>query len=203
MPKDGKNAYMVCKFRQNADIVLASRSPRRKELLDGMGLSFTAEPTDVDESKISARSAKELTKALSKAKARAAGDRSECVIGADTVVVLKGKIYGKPHTDDNARKMLSVLQGKRHTVYTGVTVIYNGKERTFSARSKVLFKKMSQKDIDDYVERRHPVDKAGAYGIQDNEVVEKYSGSYSNIVGLPLEKLARTLLRAGVINGND
>lgn len=198
-----KNANQVCKFTQNADIILASQSPRRKELLAKLGLSFVVEPTCVDESKINARSAKQLTKELSKAKARAAGKKSECVIGADTVVALRGKIYGKPHTAERARAMLAELQGKRHIVYTGVTVIYAGKETTFVEKSSVKLNKMSSAQIASYVERRDPLDKAGAYGIQDNEVVKKYRGSYSNIVGLPLEKLARALLRAGVINGDN
>ena len=143
-----------------------------------------------------------LVKELSKRKARAADSEDACKIGADTVVTLDGRIYGKPHCEERAKSMLHELSGKWHTVYTGVTVIFRGREYTFAARSKVLFKRLSAQDIDKYVARVRPFDKAGAYGIQDNEVVSKYRGSYSNIVGLPLEKLVKVLKRAGVINGN-
>ena len=98
--------------------------------------------------------------------------------------------------------MLSEMQGRWHSVYTGVTVACVGRSVTFSVRSRVKFKPLTDGEILSYVKQTNPLDKAGAYGIQDGRVVEKYRGSYSNIVGLPKEKLAKVLARLGVINGN-
>jgi len=181
-------------------IILASASPRRKELLEKAGLDFDVLPADIDESKIRAASPRLLVKRLSRAKARAIDRADGAVIGADTVVVYGGMVYGKPHTKDNAVAMLSKLCGRWHSVYTGVTVVYGGRETCFCVRSRVKLKALSIAQIADYVDEINPIDKAGAYGIQDGRLVEKYKGSYTNIVGLPMEKLSDALGRAGVID---
>ena len=187
----------------NRLIILASASPRRREILTSIGVEFKILPADIDEDKVEARSPKQLTKRLSLAKASAINADSEAlIIGADTVVVYGGKIFGKPHTRDNAIKMLETLCGRWHTVYTGVTVLCEGKTVCFAVRSRVKLKALSKDEIIKYVDDASPLDKAGAYGIQDGRVAEKYRGSYTNIVGLPKEKLARVLAGFGVHDGN-
>lgn len=183
-------------------IILASASPRRKEILTEMGLRFEIMPADIDESAISAANPRSLVKKLSYAKAFAIEDTDAVIIGADTVVVMGGKVFGKPHTDQNARAMLEKLCGRWHTVYTGVTVRLGSDFRRFAVRSYVKLKKLSGEEIKSCVADTNPLDKAGAYGIQDGRVVEKYRGSYTNIVGLPEEKLARVLAGFGVTDGN-
>lgn len=186
------------------DIVLASASPRRREILDGMGLKYTVKPADIDEDAIAIADPCELVKTLSRAKAEAVFCKfcDSTVIAADTVVYLD-KVYGKPHDFANAVAMLKQLQGKWHTVYTGVTVINSRASVTFFDASTVKFKELSDKQIEDYVRDCKPFDKAGAYGIQDKRIVEKYEGSYTNIVGLPKEKLADALGELGVIDVDD
>ena len=190
------------KYSQKADVVLASASPRRRDLLDSIGLKFEVKPADIDEN-VGITSPKKLVRTLSRLKAEAADAGDACVLGSDTVVYARGKLFGKPHTEDGAKAMLGELNGRWHTVYTGVTLIYGGEKRTFVARSRVKFKRMSEDDIARYVSQKQPLDKAGAYGIQDGEVVQTYRGSYSNIVGLPLEKLTKIMIRIGAIYGND
>lgn len=167
-----------------------------------MGLDFEIVPSNADESTVSAACPAALTKKLSRLKAYSVDADDATVIGADTVVVLDGEIFGKPHTKQRAVEMLSQMSGRRHFVYTGVTVRCKNRHVTFCVRSSVWFKRLSEAEILSYVQDTNPVDKAGAYGIQDGRVVEKYRGSYTNIVGLPEEKLARVLARVGVINGN-
>ncbi len=188
------------RYASAAPILLASASPRRRELLEGLGIDFEVRPADIDES-ADIRDPAKLVRVLSRRKAEAVSSEGACVIGSDTAVYCRGKIYGKPHTEEGAIKMLSELNGKWHAVFTGVTVIFGGKERTFCVKSRVKFKLMSEDDIESYVRTKRPLDKAGAYGIQDGEVVEKYRGSYSNIVGLPLEALIKITKRIGVIYG--
>lgn len=186
-------------------VVLASASPRRKEILQSMGVSFDVLPSDVDESKIRSPFARVLVKklALAKADAVARECKDAVVVSADTMVVKGFCELGKPKDRQDAIDMLCRLNGKWHSVYTGVCVAFDGKKKTFCVRSKVKFKNLSQKEIRDYVDECKPFDKAGAYGIQDERIVEKYKGSYTNVVGLPKEKLAKALLQAGVENGND
>ncbi len=183
-------------------IILASASPRRREILTDMGLRFEVLPADIDESATRAARPSELVKKLSKVKACAADACDGVVIGADTVVVMGGKVYGKPHTEENALEMLKKLCGRWHTVYTGVTVRRGGESKSFTVRSRVKLKNLSEEEIRSYIADTNPLDKAGAYGIQDGRVVEKYRGSYTNIVGLPKEKLASVLAGFGVTDGN-
>ena len=181
-------------------IILASSSPRRKELLKEIFPSFLTLSPDCDEAN-SATPQKTVLN-LSKLKADWVSDEYDILISADTIVVYKNQILGKPSSPEDAIKILSLLSGKYHKVYTGVCIKYNRngiiKSMNFYDCSKVKMRKLSQKDIEDYVNTGSPLDKAGAYGIQDG-VVERYYGSYSNIVGLPLEKIKRKLKRVDLI----
>lgn len=190
------------KYLQNANIVLASASPRRAELLTSVGLKFEVSPADIDEN-IGVKRPKKLVEELARRKAEAIEADGSCVIGGDTVVYARGKLYGKPHTAERAEQTLKELSGRWHTVYSGVAIVYNGKTRAFHVASRVKFRRMSDAEIAEYVKDKSPLDKAGAYGIQDGEVVAKYRGSYSNIVGLPLEKTIKIMQRMGIIYGND
>ena len=174
-------------------IILASASPRRRELLTLAGVSFGVECADADETLpqgISPRDAVELL-ALKKA-AAVASSHSDCaVIGADTVVCAQGKILGKPTDYDEAFEMLSLLSGKTHSVYTGVTIIKGEKTDTFFEKTDVEFYDLSDEEIADYISTGEPMDKAGAYGIQGYGalLVKKISGDFFNVVGLPVGKL--------------
>ena len=181
--------------------ILASHSPRRIEILRKMGIEFETAPADIDESKVHEQNPKKLVMRLSQAKANTVDDKNAVVIGADTIVVKDGKIYGKPHTEEVANQMIKELRGAWHIVYTGVTVNHLGKTKTFVEKSKVKFKNLTDEQIADYVSKCKPLDKAGAYGIQDETVVDTYKGSYTNIVGLPREKLEKILERFGVYYG--
>ena len=170
-----------------------------------MGLDFEIIPTDADESAVKAKSPARLVKSLSALKANAIDDgiaKDATVIGADTVVVFRGEALGKPQSEQRAVDMLKSMRGRWHSVYTGVTVRCADKRVCFSVRSRVKMKALSDEEILNYVKDANPLDKAGAYGIQDGRVVQKYRGSYTNIVGLPKEKLAKALARLGVIDGN-
>ena len=183
-----------------AKFILASGSPRRKEILGEMGIEFEIQPANVDESTVKENSPKKLVKRLSKLKASTVDDDA-VVIAADTIVVKGGKVYGKPLTKEHAVEMIGELAGEWHIVYTGVTVKYRGKEKTFVVKSNVKFKPLTEEQIREYVEKYQPLDKAGAYGIQDEMIVETYKGSYTNIVGLPKERLTKTLEKMGVYYG--
>lgn len=131
-----------------------------------------------------------LNNAIIKARACSEGD---IVIACDTLVAMNGKVYGKPHTAEKAVAMLRELNGKWHSVFSGVCVRALGKEITFVEQSKVKFNKLSLRQIKEYVKEFSPLDKAGSYGIQDGKVVESYIGDFDNIVGLPLTKLKEVL----------
>lgn len=177
-------------------IVLASASPRRLELLSGVADCVTVEPSDVDESAVRARSPRALVRELSRLKALSVAARAEnrgkVVIGADTVVYLD-KLYGKPRDRADAIRMLTELNGREHSVFTGVTVVRDGWTRTFSVRSAVKFRNMTAHEIEEYVDGYRPYDKAGAYAVQEGVVVGSYRGSLTNIIGLPMEKLVKVL----------
>lgn len=178
-------------------IILASASPRRKELLEIAGLEFEICVKEVDETIPKGTLppiAAELT-ATKKALATAAEHPNDIVIGADTIVVDGGKILGKPHGKEDATAMLSMLSGKEHTVITGVCIACKGKTEVFHRESKVKFYPLSEKEIADYVATGEPMDKAGAYGIQGKGslLVEGIEGDYFNIVGLPVASTVRAI----------
>ncbi|MBO7327119.1 MAG: septum formation protein Maf [Clostridia bacterium] len=189
---------------KSCKIVLASGSPRRKDLLADMGIEAEILVPDVDEKSVLDSNPKRLVIKEALLKNRGARNQFDCgekvVISADTIVY-RGKEYTKPRDLQNAVEILTELCGKWHSVYTGVVVYKDGKEYPFAARSIVRLKSLSKSEIEVYVNTFKPLDKAGAYAIQENTVVDKWIGSYSNIMGLPTEKLMKVLKRIGVING--
>lgn len=173
-------------------VILASSSPRRRELLKSLISDFTIISPDVNEAEYGKYPSK-MVIANALAKASAVEDEEGLIIAADTVVFMNGKYYLKPRDIKDAHRILSELSGKTHYVYTGVCLKQGDKTVTFYEKSAVKFKKVSSDTIADYIKTGSPLDKAGAYGIQDDTVVKSYKGSYSNIMGLPLEKLADAL----------
>lgn len=181
-------------------IILASKSPRRKELLEMLDLPFEIYTKDgIDEKYPSTLPADEVAEYLSrlKGKAYSADIRdNELVITADTIVILDDKIYGKPHSDTEAVEMLMELQGKTHTVVTGVTIATKEKLESFSTHTKVTFSDLSRKEAEWYVGKYKPLDKAGAYGIQEwigCAAVAGIEGSFYNVMGLPVHQLYKML----------
>lgn len=184
-------------------LVLASQSPRRKMLLEQLGLSFTTHAPNIDEDAQKGLPAQELVKALSREKAlhiARTEPQDTIVIGSDTVVVLDGAILGKPDSPEKAREMLSALSGRSHEVCTGVTVCRGDQMLSDVAVTQVTFRPLSAQEIDHYVATGEPMDKAGAYGIQGYGalLVAGISGDYNNVVGLPLGLLDRLLRPFGV-----
>lgn len=176
-------------------IILASQSPRRRELMALTDLEFIVKPSDADENVTQNLSPKETVEFLSLKKALALKNENDIIIGADTVVSIDGKILGKPKDEKDAYNMLKILSGRTHSVYTGVTVIKNERTETFSCETKVTFYPISDEEIKDYVKTGEPLDKAGAYGIQlkGGLFVEKIEGDYNNVVGLPIARLLKIL----------
>ena len=185
-------------------IILASASPRRKELLEKIGLKFEVEPSNYAEDMRSGLSPDELARAISLEKARtvARRHRNAVVIAADTFIVFNGKIMGKPGTEAEARKMLTRLRGKPHSVITGFTIldVDSGKVLTKSVETVVHIKNLSREEIEAYVKSGEPLDKAGAYAIQGlgSIIVERIEGDYFNVIGLPLSTLAEGLEEFGI-----
>ena len=185
------------------NIILASQSPRRRELLERMGLSFTVHAADIDEHMDRSLPPDKLVEAISREKAAAAArdfDGNALMIAADTVVALNGQILGKPHDEADARRMLSLLSGNHHQVYTGFTVRRGEKVITRSECTLVKFRTLEPREIDAYVASGEPMDKAGAYGIQalGGLLVEGIRGDYFNVMGLPVCALGQVLKEFGV-----
>ena len=200
-------------------IILASASPRRKELLEQIGLSFEICPAKGEEI-ITKTLPEEVVQELSQQKAREvaamlrqyAADHEDLmtpqdilVIGADTVVAAEGKILGKPKDEEDAFRMLSMLSGKTHAVYTGVTFIFldkNGRagEHTFFEKTEVTMYPISEAEIRRYIATGDPMDKAGSYGIQGKCAIyiEKINGDYNNVVGLPIARIYQELQKLGI-----
>ena len=185
-------------------IILASASPRRKELLEKIGLEFEVEPGDYEEDIGSGIEPHELAQKISlkKAEVVASKRKNALVIAADTFIVCGGKILGKPHTEDEARKMLETINGRAHSVVTGFSIIDTGKNKTLSksVETRVYVRKLTPAEIDAYVMSKEPLDKAGAYAIQGlgAVIVEKIEGDYFNVIGLPLSMLTEALKEFGV-----
>jgi len=178
--------------------ILASASPRRRELLSLAGLSFTVCVSDVDETLLSHWTAEQAARELAhqKTQAVAAQVPSDCVvIGADTIVALDGTLLGKPENPEDAKEMLSLLSGREHSVITSVCLMHGEKFRVFSQETRVQFYPLSENEINAYVATGEPMDKAGAYGIQGKGslLVERIAGDYFNVVGLPIARLVREL----------
>jgi nucleoside triphosphate pyrophosphatase len=184
-------------------LVLASASPRRQELLRNAGIPFEAQPADISEDPQPGEGAKECAERLARAKALAvAGQRpQDCVLGADTVVVVNGQILGKPSDAADAARMLRLLSGREHQVITGVCLVVSGRCSVASETTSVTMSEISGKEITDYIASGEPLDKAGAYGIQGiaSRWIPRIDGDYSNVVGLPVALVWRILRQAGVV----
>ncbi len=184
------------------DIILASGSPRRKELLGQMGLDFTVCPADVDETIAPGTPPERAVAELSARKAQAVAEShpAELVLAADTVVVLDQAILGKPHSQAQAVEMLSRLSGRTHAVYTGFTLQKEGRVVTKVERTAVTFRRLTSGEIEAYVATGEPMDKAGAYGIQGlgSLLVQGIQGDYFNVMGLPVCALGQALQEFGV-----
>jgi septum formation protein len=184
-------------------LILASTSPRRKHLLEQIGMTFTVQPSDVDESLIPTSGAvpEEFVQRLALLKAQDVASKTperSIVLGSDTIVVLDGEILGKPLDADDAKNMLRRLSGNTHTVYTGIALVDSETYTSVTAvqRTDVTFRELSDDEIAGYVATGSPLDKAGSYGIQDDfgaVFVAHIVGCYYTIVGLPLELFYRTL----------
>jgi septum formation protein len=185
-------------------IILASASPRRKELLEKIGLKFEVDASNCAEEVDPALEPDELTRRISLTKAKSVAPRYKdaLIIAADTIGVIGKKLLGKPHTAGEARKMLAQISGKSHEVITGFTVLDTATNKIISGTvyTKVYIKKLTTQEIDAYVQTGEPLDKAGAYGIQGlgAVIVEKIEGDYYNVVGLPLSALAEVLEEFGI-----
>lgn len=184
-------------------LILASASPRRKELLLQIGLVPEIVPPDVEET-ISTSDPKQAVMELSRQKAEGSActlKEGMCILGADTVVAIENRILGKPSGHEDAYRMISLLAGKTHQVYTGVTLVFYGKEgkqiRTFAEKTDVCVFPMSEEEIRIYADSEEPLDKAGAYGIQGEfaAFIQGISGDYNNVVGLPVSRVYQELKR--------
>lgn len=179
-------------------IILASQSPRRRELLAKIGLQFEAISLDVDESFPSSMDALQVAPYIAQKKANAYNNllNGELLITCDTTVCLEGNVINKPTDNQHAFKMLQMLSGKSHTVVTGVTLKTTTRELTFNSHTIVSFKKLTSTEIDYYVNHFEVLDKAGAYGIQDwigYTSIEKINGCFYNVMGLPTAELYTVL----------
>ena len=180
------------------ELILASQSPRRRELLSLFRLDFVVRVADIDETMDASKSAFDEVARVSRLKALAVPrQENDIVIAADTIVVCAGRVLGKPHNPEEAVAMLSLLSGRDHQVMTGVTVLRGERCETFTEVTDIHFRPLSQKEIEAYVATGEPMDKAGAYGIQGGAALfaEKMVGDYYNVMGLPVCRLWQTLKR--------
>lgn len=185
-------------------IILASASPRRKEILRKTGLNFSICTSDYKEDINLSLKPRALAKFLSRKKAEAVAHKykNAIIIAADTFIVFKNRLLGKPHTDKEAEKMLNMLNGKAHSVITGFTIMDTASKKILSrsVETKVYFKKLGRKEINAYVRSKEPLDKAGAYAIQGlgSVFIERIDGDFLNVVGLPLRALTESLKKFGI-----
>jgi septum formation protein len=185
-------------------IILASASPRRKEILRMTGLKFSVSASDYEEDLNLELRPRELARFLSRKKAEYVANKykNAIIIAADTFIVLKNRVLGKPRNAKEAGQMLRILSGKAHSVITGFTIMDTGSGKTSSrsVKTEVYFKKLSSQNISAYVKSKEPLDKAGAYAIQGLGAVfvEKIEGDFFNVVGLPLCALSECLKKFGV-----
>jgi septum formation protein len=183
-------------------LTLASRSPRRADLLASLGVAFEVVPADIDERASPDEAPDAHVRRLAEEKARVARGRrpGAPALGADTVVVLDGRILGKPRDEVEARAMLGALSGRAHEVWTGVALVTDAGVRVEAVRTAVWFRRLEEAEIAAYVASGEPMDKAGAYGIQGGAArfVDRLDGSYTNVVGLPVEMVGEMLGHSGL-----
>lgn len=178
------------------NIILASQSPRRRELLQFLNMDFIIRVADVDETTDPKQSPKDEVARLSRLKAEAiAHDPADIVIAADTIVVLDDRILGKPRNEADAKAMLTALSGRWHQVMTGLTVLQGEKQVSCTEITDVCFRELKEEEIVAYIATKEPMDKAGAYGIQSGAApfVERIHGDFYNVVGLPVCRLSQIL----------
>ncbi len=186
-------------------IILASKSPRRRYLLKQAGLVFSVIPSEFDESSIPITSPESYVKILAECKAGEISEKhpDKWIIGADTIVVINNAILGKPGSRDEARTMLRQLSGQTHQVFTGYAILCKAAGKKFSetVKTDVLFKKLSDEEIEWYIRTKEPFDKAGAYAIQGlgTFLVRSVNGSYTNVVGLPVCEVFEFLIKEGLV----
>ena len=187
------------RIKQMKHIILASASPRRKEILELADLKFDVMPSDAQE--ITTKTApNEVVMELASIKAKDIYEKSEkqsMIVGADTVVAYQGQILGKPADEADAKRMLTMLSGQTHEVYTGVCVIEDGKTKTFYEETKVTFYEISDEQVDHYIKTGEPMDKAGSYGIQGKAAVfiKGIEGDYYNVVGFPIARFLQEITK--------
>lgn len=177
-------------------LILASKSPRRQFILREKGYDFEVMTSEYSETTESGPKETAMQNALGKAREvyERVKDKNVVVLGADTIVYFNGKILGKPKSEENAKEMLQSLSNKKHEVYTGYAIITDGQEIVDYDISTVKFMKLSENLIEEYVSSKLPMDKAGAYGIQDKyKTVKRVKGSTYNVIGLPIEKISKVL----------
>jgi len=195
----------MTKSADHRRLILASNSPRRRDLLAQAGLTFTVIPSEVDERQVARSDPDMLVRTLAESKAIDIAEKhpDNWVLGADTIVVIDNQILGKPDSTDAAREMLKRLSGNIHQVYTGYCVCCRHKERLFTdaVKTDVCFKSLNIEEINWYIRTGEPFDKAGGYGIQGigSFLVKSIKGSYTNVVGLPLCEVMSFLIGEGVI----
>ena len=183
-------------------LILASQSPRRRELMGLFHVPFTVRAADIDETMDATRSPYDEVARVSRLKAEATPrENDDVVIAADTIVVCNGKVLGKPKDEAEAIAMLRLLSGRDHQVMTGMTVLRGADAVTHTEVTDIHFRQLSEKEIADYVRTGEPMDKAGAYAIQGGAALfcEKMDGDYYNVVGLPVCRLGQILRRMAVI----
>lgn len=181
-------------------LVLASQSPRRREILAQAGLPFTVRVPGVEEVRLPAESAEDYVRRLARDKARAAvSSPQDFVLAADTVVVADDIVLEKPCSVGDAERMLGLLSGRSHAVLTGVCLLHDGRERAHVESTRVFFSPLSTEEIRGYCASGEPMDKAGAYAIQGvaSKFIERIEGCYFNVVGLPISLVYRLLKEAG------
>ncbi|MBM7572026.1 Maf family protein [Aquibacillus albus] len=181
-----------------AELVLASGSPRRRDLLEQVGFSFVVRSTNIDESFVTADDPKALVESLAQRKGQAISlKEKQVVLSADTVVCYEGNVLTKPDNDDQALQMLNMLNGKEHQVYTGVMIRSLSEEVIFSTVTNVEFWNVPEQVLLQYMNTGEPFDKAGGYGIQSVGafLVKQIRGDYFNVVGLPISRVVQELIR--------
>jgi septum formation protein len=186
-------------------VILASQSPRRRELLNLVGIAHEVQPADIDESYFAGERPGEHAERLARGKTAeiAAREPNALVIGSDTIVVVDGDVLGKPADELDAVRMLARLAGRSHVVVTAVAVSWRGETRSAVEEVGVTFHPMSRTEIDAYIATGEPMDKAGAYGIQGYgaTIVSRVDGDYFAVMGLPLQRLTRVLASLGIRYG--
>ena len=183
---------------KNINIILASQSPRRKQLLEQIGIFPICQPVDIDETKYTSESPLEYCQRLALEKAHAGWQQSDkkcMVLGSDTIVVLDGQTLGKPKDITDAFRMLEMLSDRTHQVITAVAIVFESKQKIVVSTSDVTFTKLKIEEINRYIASKEPMDKAGSYGIQGlaAQWIKSISGSYSGIMGLPLYETAQLI----------